>query len=393
LEDFVSHQSIANNPLWKERSPRLRSLDIELTERCDNACQHCYINLPREDAAARKAEWSAGEWKNLLAQAAALGALSVRFTGGEPLLRDDFAEIYEAARRLGLKVTLFTNARRITPALVALFQRIPPLQKIEITVYGMRAETYEAVSRAPGSFAEFRRGVDLLLAGGVPFAVKSVDLPQTTPDLQAFQDWAASLPGMEVPAGVTRVLDLRARRDSAARMRHIAALRAAPEDVAGKILAGKDARAEMLRLARNHGGKAGAPALWNCGAGQCALPCIDAYGRMQACMLLRAPRLGYDLRTGSLQDALESHFPRLKTIRPENPAYLERCGRCFLRGMCDQCAAKSWMESGTLDTPVEYLCQVTHALARQMGLLAAGEHTWQIEDGARRVARMTGEEA
>ena len=391
MEDFVSHQSIANSPLWKERAPRLSSLDIELTERCDNACQHCYINLPRKDAAARKAELSTGEWQHILAQAAALGALNVRFTGGEPLLRADFAEIYETARRLGLKVSLFTNARRITPALVALFQRIPPLQKIEITVYGMRAETYEAVSRAPGSFAEFRRGLDLLLAGGVPLLVKSVDLPQTALELPAFQAWAATLPGMETPAGITRVLDLRARRDSPARMRHIAALRAAPEEVAGNMLAGKDARAEMLRLARNHGGKAGA--LLNCGAGHCTLPCIDAYGRMQACMLLRSPRLAYDLRKGSLKDALENHFPHLKGINPENPAYLERCERCFVRGMCDQCAAKSWMESGTLDTPVEYLCQITQSLARQMGLLAAGERSWEVEDGARRIARMIEEEA
>jgi len=141
LEDFVARRSIANNPLWKQRQPRLRALDIELTERCDNACQHCYINLPANDAA-REAELRTEEWKRILAEAASLGVLSVRFTGGEPLLRADFAELYETARRLGLRVTLFTNARRITPELVALFQRIPPLQKIEITVYGMTAETY-----------------------------------------------------------------------------------------------------------------------------------------------------------------------------------------------------------------------------------------------------------
>ena len=37
----------------------------------------------------------------------------MRFTGGEPLLRPDFEELYLHARRLGMKVLLFTNARQL----------------------------------------------------------------------------------------------------------------------------------------------------------------------------------------------------------------------------------------------------------------------------------------
>ena len=387
MDGFVARKNIASNPLWQTREPRLSALDIELTERCDNACQHCYINLPQNDPTARAAELTTSEWKRILKEAAQLGVLRVRFTGGEPLLREDFAELYEYARRLGLRVTLFTNARHITPELAALFQRIPPLQKIEITVYGMTAETYEEVTCAPGSFAEFRRGIDLLLASGVPFLVKSVDLPQMRHELPAFQAWAATLPGMELPASVTRILDLRARRDSPARSKHIAALRGDPEEVARNRLASSNLRADILRLATD---QHGANALFGCAAGACALPTIDARGRMQACMLLRAPQLAYDLRAGSMTDALEHFFPRLGWMKSETPAFLRRCARCFLRNICDQCAAKSWMESGTLDTPVEYYCQVTHAIARQVGLLAEGERSWDVTNGRERANRILG---
>ena len=51
------------------------------------------------------------------------------------------------------------------------------------------------------------------------------------------------------------------------------------------------------------------------------------------------------------------------------------------------------MESGTLDAPVEYLCQITHAVARQMGLLAAGENSWEVTDGIARLDRGMEEEA
>jgi MoaA/NifB/PqqE/SkfB family radical SAM enzyme len=79
-----------------------------------------------------------------------LECLSVRFTGGEPLLRGDFEELYGFARKIGLRVLIFTNATLITKHVADLFSRIPPIEKIEITVYGMKKNSYEAASRIPG---------------------------------------------------------------------------------------------------------------------------------------------------------------------------------------------------------------------------------------------------
>ena len=100
--------------------------------------------------------------KDILKQAADLGCQTVRFTGGEPLLREDFTDLYLFARRLGMFVILFTNARLITPELVELFAHIPPGKEIEVTVYGMHAELYDAAAVSPGAFTEFWRGIELL---------------------------------------------------------------------------------------------------------------------------------------------------------------------------------------------------------------------------------------
>jgi hypothetical protein len=74
-------------------------------------------------------------------------------------------------------------------------------------------------------------------------------------------------------------------------------------------------------------------------------------------------------------------------MRSSNPAYLDRCGRCFLKGLCEQCPAKSWAEYGILDTPVEYFCGVAHAQAIAAGLLEPGEKSWTVVDGRERVER------
>ena len=45
------------------------------------------------------------------------------------------------------------------------------------------------------------------------------------------------------------------------------------------------------------------------------------------------------------------------------------------------------IEHGTLDTPVEYLCDVAHAQARYLGLLGADERAWEVEEWRERVKR------
>jgi len=112
---------------------------------------------------------------------------------------------------------------------------------------------------------------------------------------------------------------------------------------------------------------------------------VDAYGYYQMCMLLRHPDTVYDLKQGTLRQAITENFPEKRQLRAANPQYLERCARCFLRGLCEQCPARSWMEHGTLDTPVEYLCQAAHAQARSLGLLEQGEQGWQVSDWQQRL--------
>jgi radical SAM protein with 4Fe4S-binding SPASM domain len=129
--------------------------------------------------------------------------------------------------------------------------------------------------------------------------------------------------------------------------------------------------------------------LFSCGLGHGG--CVDAYGNFQPCMLLRHPSVVYNLRRGSLREAVVDFFPRLKEMKAQNPDYLARCSLCFLHGLCEQCPSKSWMEHGTLDTPVDYFCQVAHSRALDLGLLREGEWAWEIEDWMERIKTFIGQ--
>lgn len=385
--------------LKPHQAPRCASLlgqlDIELTERCNNACIHCLINQREHDADALAREMNTALVKDILRQAADLGCLTVRFTGGEPLLRDDFGELYLFARRLGMYVILFTNARRMTPKLAQLFARIPPGRVVEVTVYGMHPESYDAAAASRGAFAEFWRGVELLREYNIPFIVKQSILPPNRAELAEFEAFASTLPRMEKQPQYTMNFNLRARRDNPAKNRFIQILRLTPDETVAMLARAPNYRKSMREFAAKFMGPPG-DKLFNCGAGRGA--CVDAYGNAQMCMDLRHPAMVYDLRgdgagangRSPLGCALTEFFPRLRETRATNPDYLARCARCFLKGLCEQCPAKSWMEHGALDTPVEYLCQVAHAQARYLGLVAENENAWEVVDWQERVAGFAG---
>ena len=373
--------------LWKKKAPLLDHLDIELTERCNFDCLHCYINLPAGDRKTKSRELSTERIKAILEEAASLGCLKVRFTGGEPLLRKDFEELYVFARRLGLKVILFTNASLLTPRLAGVFARIPPLEKIEVTVYGMTKTSYEKVTRTRGSFEAAWRGIRLLLDKKIPFVAKGAYLPANRNDADKFDRWASGIPWMDNAPPYSQSFNLRCRRDSDEKNRTIKGLRLPPEEGLKVLIRDESAFLEEMR---GFCQKFMAPAgrrLFSCGAGH-GRGNVDAYGYFSPCLLLKAPETNYDLGQGSLKDALTVFFPKIRAGQAKNPDYLARCARCFLMGLCSQCPARSWMESGTLDTPAEYLCEVAHEKARRLGLLEDGEKAWEVKGWKTRVRRL-----
>ncbi len=149
--------------IYRTRTPVSGS--FEITKRCNLRCIHCY-NGGNTSSSAMKDELPASFWKNTIDQIVDEGCLFLLITGGDPLIRPDFSEIYEHARRRGLIVTIFSNGTLINKDHLKLFREIPPAL-IEITLYGIKEETYEKITGVKGSFRRCMEGVDRLLEAGL----------------------------------------------------------------------------------------------------------------------------------------------------------------------------------------------------------------------------------
>ncbi len=87
---------------------------LELTFRCNLRCQHCYVSHGH-NGIPRQQELNTSEIQRIIDEVVDAGCLWFLITGGEPLVRRDFLDIYTYAKRKGLIITLFTNGTLITP--------------------------------------------------------------------------------------------------------------------------------------------------------------------------------------------------------------------------------------------------------------------------------------
>jgi radical SAM protein with 4Fe4S-binding SPASM domain len=361
---FVSSTSLPEINLWQklgdQRVPW--SFDLEITARCNNECRHCYINLPAGDLEARRKELSLAEISDIADQAVEMGSLWCLITGGEPLLRKDFADIYLALRRKGLLVSVFTNACLINEEHVALFKKYPP-RDIEVTVYGITEQTYERVTGRPGSYAAFRRGLDLLLKSGIKVRLKAMALRSNLHELPAIAAFCREhtmdyfrfdpLLHLRYDGDPRRNEDIREERLSPD---EIVAIEQTDEERARALEAGCD-RLIVPGYADHQ-----CDHLFHCGAGNGSFT-VSYDGIFRLCADLWHPDCTYDLRQGRLAQAWDELVPQVRDLRSSDEEFLNRCHRCPIVNLCLWCPAHAHLESGAMDSWSEYFCDVAHARA------------------------------
>lgn len=366
---FVRRQSMPDLGVWNKLKGRRRpvSFDLEITARCNNNCRHCYINLPATDQAAQARELTFAEIERIADEAVAMGALWCLITGGEPLLRGDFADIYLMLRSKGLLVNVFTNACLVTPEHAELFRRYPP-RDIEVTVYGATRETYERVTRCPGSYAAFMCGLDLLLSSGVQLRLKAVALRANVHELDAISAFCRAR--TKDYYRFDPLLHLRFDGDER-RNAEIREERLSPADIVAVESADVERMVALHRdcdqLIRSDADQTCCDdRVLRCGAG------IDSFnvgydGTYRLCSSLWHPDATYDLRAGTLAAAWEGVLPRMRELRSCNAEFLAKCGRCGIVDLCLWCPAHSALETGNMDEWIEYFCAVAHERARAIG--------------------------
>ena len=200
----------------------------EVTQACGLSCDHC-----RADAQPDRHpdELSTAEGKRLLEDAAAFGeGQLVVLSGGDPLVRDDIAELVAYGDGLGLRMTMTPSGTRSlsTERIEALADA--GLKRIAVSLDGAAAESHDAFRGETGSFAETIRAVEDARDAGIPVQVNTTVCRETVGELPAIRSLVSELGAVLwsvfflVPIGRGRVLEAIDPAEADAVMRWLAAV-------------------------------------------------------------------------------------------------------------------------------------------------------------------------
>lgn len=344
-EIFIDEWSASLVEKSKDRRFPLGGM-FELTDRCNMNCVHCYINQPATNKTVVDKELSTRQVKNILDQVAEAGCLFLTFTGGEVFLRADFLELYQYARNLGILVSIFSNGTMLTPRVIEVLRELKP-RMVEITLYGATQQTYEDVSKVPGSFDKCMEGIDLLLKNEIPLTLKSMVLTKNIHELSVMRDFA-------------KQRGLRYRYDGLLWPRIDGGDKPYQFSLSVEQLIELDnqdpeRQAEWQRIYKTYSGKTiRADYVYTCGAGLRSFH-IDSKGFISSCTMAREPK--FDLRQMDFITAWE----KLGQIRELKRELDTVCRTCTIGGLCDQCPGWSQAVHGDNETPVEFVCELAHA--------------------------------
>ena len=313
------------------------SVHFDITYRCNERCVHCYLD--HDDLG----EMTTGEIEDVLDQLADAGVFFLALSGGEVLMRRDFFDIVEHARRRLFNVKIKTNGVMIREPEARRLRQLG-VEQVQISVYSHRPEVHDGITKLPGSLRRTIEAIRFLKLQGLKVSMANVLMTANLFDNQGVMSLAKDL-GVSYTLdptitpkidGNTAVLALRA---PAAELRRV---------FRNEELVGNVAEFCAPPSAPDEDVMDGYP----CSAGHTSCY-ISPYGDVFPCVQFPLP--SGNLRREKFVEIWQ-HSSALKEVRSIRARDLTTCSTCSHVGSCSRCPGLAYME-GNMRGPSSADCE------------------------------------
>lgn len=314
----------------------MRLISWNMTRACNLKCRHCY----RDAGFASAGELSTAQGKELVRQAASCGFKIFVFSGGEPLLRPDLAELVGAAKEAGLHPVIGTNGTLLTRQYAQKLKEAG-LAAAGISLDSLAPEKHDTLRGVPGAWQDAVAGMEACRQAGLPFQVHTTVFRWNQAEVEKITDFAVQKGAKAhhifflIPTGRAA----HAREEELDPISYERLLQRLMEKQRHSPIELKPTCApQFMRLAR----EAGISVRFSkgCLAGT-AYCCVAPQGEVLPCpyLALSAGNIKEHSFTEIWQGS--SLMTRLRQERPGG-----KCGRCIYQAICGGCRARAFAETG-----------------------------------------------
>jgi MoaA/NifB/PqqE/SkfB family radical SAM enzyme len=153
----------------------LKFLWLELTNRCNLQCVHCYADSGPYTEVANAL--TRAQREDVITAASDLGCRRIQFIGGEPTLNKDLPALIEHARRAGFDlIEVYSNLTHLSDDLLGCFARFGVC--VATSIYAPSADVHDAITTVAGSFRRTVQNSRKLRAAGVKLRASIIEMPQ-----------------------------------------------------------------------------------------------------------------------------------------------------------------------------------------------------------------------
>lgn len=186
--DKLCERQLLNCSLFEVPTPdtadklSLRYVWLELTNRCNCECIHCYgaFGLPTHEDIAK--ELSLDAWKEILRLIRQFGGNAIQLIGGELLLFPDFCELLQYAHNIGIEnIDIFTNGTLLNEDIIHVIKMTGAA--VRVSLYGYDEKSHERITQCRHSFARLDHALDLLREANIPTRIAVVLMEENQADL------------------------------------------------------------------------------------------------------------------------------------------------------------------------------------------------------------------
>ena len=142
------------HPIAQKVMKTPRSVDVEITSRCNLRCKYCYFF---DNPAVTYQELTTEEWLQFFDELGQCGVMNVCLVGGEPFIREDLPRLIEGIVKNRMRFSILSNGSLIDDTIAAFIAETKRCNYVQVSVDGSSAAVHDTC-RGKGSFEKAVRG-------------------------------------------------------------------------------------------------------------------------------------------------------------------------------------------------------------------------------------------